>query len=65
MLPTYELVLLMLRFKLDEKVLSNKEIELVKKYSIFADLFPIIDPSHDQYTADFNRYIKSLSYLEK
>ena len=65
MLPTYELVLLMLRFKLDEKVLSNKEIEIVVKYSIFADLFPIIDPSHDPYTADFNRYIKSLSYLKK
>lgn len=65
MLPTYELVLMMLRFKLDEKIVSYKEIKVIEKYKVFEGLFPIIDPSHDQYIMDFNSFIESVPYIRK
>ena len=63
MLPTYELILLMLRFKLDNKSVSHEEIEVIKKYKIFANLFPIKDPSNDEYVKNFNSYIETVPYL--
>lgn len=64
MLPDYELALMMLRFKLDKKAISAKEITVTKKYRVFDNLFPIIDPSHDQYIIDFNSFIESVPYLK-
>ena len=65
MLPIYELVLIMLRFKLDKDSISFKEIKVIKKYEVFNQLFPIKDPSHNLYIENFNNYIATVPSLKK
>lgn len=55
----------MLRFKLDKDAVSYQEIQAVEKYKLFNCVFPIVNPSYEQYVSDFNIFIENVPYIKK